>query len=109
MTTKNLGGFEHQVLLAVLRLGGAAHSAPIVLEMEDRGRQSVSPAAVYIALRRLERRGLVTSHSRPPEEGERGRPRRVFAPTPRGLRLLKQSRETLLRYWQGLEPDLERS
>ena len=36
MPRESLGEFEHQVLLAILQLGGSAYSAPIVMEMENR-------------------------------------------------------------------------
>ena len=61
MSRDSLGEFEHMVLLAILRHGGEAYSVPIVLELEQRTGRSVAPAAVYIALRRLEKRGLLRS------------------------------------------------
>ena len=44
-----LGEFEHQVLLAVLRLAGSAYSTSLVTELEERTGREVAPAAVYIA------------------------------------------------------------
>ncbi len=78
MGRESLGEFELQVLLAILRLGAESYSVPIVLELEEKTERSIAPAAVYIALRRLEKKGLVVSRmsSASPEEG--GRPRRYF-------------------------------
>jgi hypothetical protein len=45
-----LGEFEHHIMLALQRLGGRAHGARVVSELEDTG-QSVSLASVFIALR----------------------------------------------------------
>jgi PadR family transcriptional regulator PadR len=78
MEKKSLGEFEHQVLLTILRLGSESYSVPIVLEMEERTERPVSPAAVYIALRRLEKRGLVSSRMEMANVAEGGRPRRYF-------------------------------
>ena len=56
-----LGEFEQMVLLAALRVKGEVYGVPIVEEIERRTGRSVSPAAVYVTLRRLEEKGLVTS------------------------------------------------
>ena len=45
MPRKTLGELEHQVLLAVLRLGGEAYSVPLVLELEERTGREVAQAA----------------------------------------------------------------
>ena len=68
-----LGEFEHHVLLAAVRLEGEAYSAAIVQELERRTGRDVSPAAVYIALRRLEDSGFATSELRTGEDGSRER------------------------------------
>ena len=85
MTGRSLGEFEHQVLLAMLHLGGKAYSAPIVMELEKRVSKNVSPAAVYIALRRLEDRGLLQSRKQEAAPREGGRGKRTFEVTPAAL------------------------
>ena len=97
-----LGGFEHQVLIALIRLGGEAYSVPIVLEIETVTGRSVAPAAVYVTLRRLEKRGLLESRTAPLESGELGRPRRVFSLTAMGLEVLREARRTLSSLWDGV-------
>ena len=98
-----LGGFEHKVLLAIMRLGLSAYSVPIVRELEQRTDRSVAPAAVYVTLRRLETRGLLISRMVPPGEGVGGRARRVFDVTPDAVDLLRASRRDLDRLWDGIE------
>ena len=98
-----LGGFEHQVLLAMVRLGSSAYSVPIVTELEERTGRSVAPAAVYVTLRRLEKRRLLTSRMAPPEQGRGGRARRVFELTEEALRLLRAARSELEGLWEGVE------
>jgi len=102
-----LGEFEHQVLLAILRLGGEAYSVPIVVELEQRTGREVAQAAVFIVLRRLEEKGLLTSRMDDHAVQDTGRVRRYFKPTPEALRRLKESRRTLVRLWEGLETTLE--
>lgn len=104
-----LGEFEHQVLLAILRLGSESYSVPIVLELEERTGRDVAPAKVYIALRRLEEKGLLESHMSDGEPDRGGRTRRYFALTDEGIDRLRESRQTLLRLWEGVTPALDRS
>ena len=98
-----LGGFEHKVLLATMRLGGSAYSVPIVRELESRTGGSVAPAAVYVTLRRLEKRGLLESRMAPPAVGKGGRERRVFHVTPEAVDVLRAARRDLDRLWEGVE------
>jgi DNA-binding PadR family transcriptional regulator len=102
-----LGEFEHQVLLTVLRCGGEAYSVPIVLELEERTGREVAPAAVYIALRRLEEKGHTESDLREPPEGQGSRSRRYFRVTEEGLAQLRASRRRFVSLWEGLDPVLE--
>lgn len=100
-----LGEFEHQVLLAALRLKDAAYSTSLVLELERVTGRDVAPAAVYIALRRLEEGGFAASELRPPPEG--GRERRYFRVTPAGVDLMRESRRRYVALWDGVETILE--
>lgn len=97
-----LGDFEQQVLLTILQMGGEAYSVPMVLEMEERSGREVSQSAVYIALRRLEEKGLVRSRMEAGQETDTGRERRWFRVTPEGLDMLRETRRTMERFWDGL-------
>jgi len=103
-----LGEFEHQVLLAILRLGSESYSVEIVLELEKRTGREVATSAVYVALRRLSDKGL--SESRmvdPPLDG--GHARRYFRLTQKALVALRGSRQSLLSLWDGVESLLDES
>lgn len=102
-----LGEFEHHVLLALLRQGVEGYSVPIVAELEDRTGREVAPAAVYIALRRLEARGLLVSELRSADPSDGGRERRYYRITPEGMARMAEAREALLKLWDGLELRLE--
>ena len=94
--------FELQVLLAMLlgsKDGGETYSVPLVLALEKRTGKSVSQAAVFIALRRLEAKGLVASRM---DDAESGRTRRYFRLTKSGLAAVKAQRAEHVRLWQGL-------
>lgn len=100
---ETLGGFEHQVLLAMLRLGGETYSVPIVGELEGLVGRTAAPAAVYVTLRRLERKGLLTSRMAPPAQGKGGRPRRLFRVEKPAVETLRAVRDDLRRLWNGIE------
>ncbi len=109
MPRTSLGEFEQFVLLALLQLDGKAHSAPIVIQIEERVHRDVAPAAVYIALRRLEGRGLVLSNKQEPGPHEGGRGKRVFEITPAALEKLRDARTSLESLWDGLDPVFKKS
>jgi DNA-binding PadR family transcriptional regulator len=102
MGRKGLGELEQQVLLALLRLGGEAYSVPLVIEMETRSGQEVSQAAVFIVLRRLEEKGLVSSRMEAAGDTASGRERRYFRLEPEGLRRLEEARRLAERLWDGI-------
>ena len=91
------------MLLTILQLGGEAYSVPMVVELEARSGREVAQAAVYIALRRLEEKGLVSSRMESAGETGTGRERRYFQVEPEGLALLQSSRQTMDRFWDGLD------
>ena len=103
MTRRGLGDFEQQVLLTILRLGGEAYSVPMAVEMEERSGREVSQAAVYIALRRLEDKGLVSSRMEAAADTGTGRERRWFKVEDAGLEMLRDARRTMDRFWDGLD------
>jgi PadR family transcriptional regulator PadR len=107
MSRETLGEFEHKVMLAILRLGGEAYSVSVVEELEERTHREVAQAAVFIVLRRLEEKGLLTSRIDQPTAPAARRVRRYFKPTPEALRRLKDSRDTYIRLWDGIETTLE--
>lgn len=97
------GEFEHHVLLAALRLGERAFTSSIVEELEGRTDRDVAPAAAYVALRRMESKGLVASEMRTDDESGPLRERRFFTVSERGLAALRSSRAQLGRLWEGFE------
>ncbi|UCC82651.1 MAG: helix-turn-helix transcriptional regulator [Gemmatimonadota bacterium] len=105
MTRTALGHLEHQVLLATLRLRGEAYSVSVLLEIERRTQRSPAQSAVFIALRRLEEKGLLTSRLSDGADGS-GHKRRYFDPTPAGLERLREMRRSLLGLWDGITAEL---
>ena len=95
------------VLLALLHLGDEAYGVPVVEEIHRRTGRDVLRPAVYVALRRMEGKGLVASRmgEARPERG--GRARKHYSVTPAGLALVRSARSAWLAMWDGLDPVLD--
>src|SRR5262245_5057942 len=97
-----LTDFELMILLAILRVGTKAYGVPIAREIEATGRRNVILGAVYTALERLERNGLVSSRMGDPSPERGGRAKRFFDVTPQGLRAVKETQRSLVALWKGI-------
>ena len=102
-----LGEFEHMLLAAVIRLGDEAYGASILGEIEEQAGRRVPSGSLYVTLDRLQRKGLIVSHTGEPEPGRGGRPKRFVRVTPEGLRAVRDVREAMLGLWAGIESRLE--
>lgn len=100
--SETLGGFEKLLLLAVLRLGEQAYGAAIFDELEKRTARGVAPGAVYVTLRRLEKKGMLNAKpgAATPERG--GRPKKIYAIEPAALAALRDAR----REWDAMAEGL---
>ena len=106
MTAPTLGPFEHQVLLAILRRGGESYSVDIVLELEEQTGQEVATAKVFVALKRLHNKGMLSDRVvEPGPEG--GHARRYFKLTAPAREALRATRTNLLNLWDGIEAELD--
>jgi PadR family transcriptional regulator, regulatory protein PadR len=113
MPRERLGEFEQLVLLAILHLSAAGdddvYGVAIVDEIARRSGRAVSRVAVYIALRRLEHKGLVKTWRGEPVAERGGKARRCVKVTRPGLSALRDSRHAIEQMWRGLDPRLEKN
>lgn len=109
MAADTPGVFEQVVLLAILHLGPDAYGTTIRREIERRTGRSIAVGALYTALERLERKGLVTSDMSDPTPERGGRSRRYVRLQPAGRAALRHSRDLLARMWEGLDANLKRT
>ena len=91
---------ELLTLLAIARIGDGAYGVAILDEIRTSSGMEASVAAVYAALERLDRQGLIrVSLSDPvPERG--GRARREYRLTPIGRTRLRRERAAAMRIWR---------
>ena len=109
MARDALGDVEHFVLVALLRLGGESYGVPILEEIAARTSRTVSRPSIYIALRRLEAKGLVRSRLGEATAERGGRAKRYFKITRAGARQLEEARVAFTRMWRDVEHLARRS
>lgn len=107
MAKDTIGGFELQVLLAVVRLGDDAYGVTIANTIEDASGREIAAGHIYVTLDRLEKKGLVSSRlgESTPERG--GRAKTYFQISGEGMRAVRQAQRTLVTLWTGL-PKLQK-
>ena len=92
---QTLGDFEQLILMAMLRLGADAYGVSLRQEIETRTGRTVSAGALYTALDRMEKRGLVTSRLGDPTPARGGKRKRLYTLLPAGERALARVYESL--------------
>ena len=97
-----LGQLELMVLLGVVRPDGEAYGVQIARSIEEASGREVSLASVYVALERLEQKGLISSSLGEPTPQRGGRARTYFKPTAAGLKEAQAACTTLSRLAAGL-------
>lgn len=107
MSRDTLGEFEKLVLLAVLQLGAEAYGATVIREIEHRTGRTASSGATYVVLRRLEKKGMVTSEFGDPTPERGGRPKKFYAVRAAGLEALREARREWDAMSEGLDALLE--
>ena len=109
MPPDHLGRFEHFLLLAVIRLGDDAYGMTIRRELARHTGREVAVGAIYTALARLERRGLVRSQLGDPTPERGGRAKRYYRVLPAGRRALARAEEALVGLSNTLGRPLKRT
>ena len=107
MDRQLLTDFELMILLAILRLRDDVYAVPIAREIESTAGRRVLLPAIYAALERLERHGLVASSVGNPTPERGGRAKRYFRVTAVGLRAVKDTQRALVALWSDV-PELAR-
>jgi DNA-binding PadR family transcriptional regulator len=97
-----IGEFEEIVLLAVGVLHGNAYGVTIKEEIEQRTKRGISVGALQVTLRRLEKKGFLTSKHAEPDGTRGGRPKLFFTLTAYGKKTLQEALEVRIGFWKSL-------
>lgn len=98
----SISNFELMVMLALIRLGDEAYGVPISQQIEEHSGREVALGSVYAALERLEDRDFVASRVGEPTAERGGRAKRYFKVTAKGIRVVRDTQQTLTSLWSGL-------
>lgn len=101
--TAGLNETEQLVMLALGHIGEGSYGINVRDEIAQRAGRSLSVAAVYAALDRLERAGLVGSTISTPSPERGGRSRKCFRLNPSGVAALLAERDVMARMWKGVK------
>ena len=102
---KQLGFLEETVLLLLLSMKEEPYGLSVCEAYQAHTGKSISLSAVHTVLSRLEKKGLISSAMGGATELRGGRRKRLFKPTPIGLEVVKEIKDSRQRLWQ-LIPDL---
>ena len=102
MTRRLLTDFEIMILLAIIRIGDEAYGVPIAREIEATTGRAVQLPAIYAALDRLERQGLVESRLGEATAQRGGRAKKYFSLTSAGTGSVRDTRKALTALWARL-------
>jgi PadR family transcriptional regulator PadR len=97
-----LGEFEEVVMLTVGVLYKKAYGVSIKKEIENRLSRKVSVGALQTALKRLEKKGYLSSYAGESSQERAGRPKLYFEITAFGRKALIHSRDTRNELWSAI-------
>ena len=103
MSTKFISRSEEFLLLAVWRLKENAYGVTIRNQIKEATGKSWAYGALFVMLRRLEKKGYLTSHFADPSPQRGGKSKRIFQLLPQGVKALKEVRKVQESVWSGIE------
>jgi DNA-binding PadR family transcriptional regulator len=103
-----LGEFELLVLLSILRQARAPYANRVREDLEENAGRSVTRGALYRTIDRLTEKGFLAWELEPSEVPDRGgHPMRRLIVTEAGLAAVRQTRDVLVSFLDGLGPVLD--
>lgn len=102
MSKYHLGEFEEVVMLTVAILRDEAYGIAIIDEIENRLKRSVSIGSLQTVLRRLEKKGYLTSKFGEATQVRGGKRKRFFTLTSFGRKILTEAKEQRNGLWSAI-------
>ncbi|MCG8307649.1 MAG: PadR family transcriptional regulator [Cytophagales bacterium] len=102
MGKHHFGEFEEIVMLTVAVLYDEAYGIAIIEEMESRLGRKVSIGALQTVLRRLEKKGYLSSRFGEATKVREGKRKRFFSVTSYGKKVLAEAKDQRLFLWKAM-------
>ncbi len=102
MDTKYISRSEEFLLLAVWRLKENAYGVAIREQIKDATGKTWAYGALFVMLRRLEKKGYLKSHFTDPTPQRGGKSKRIFRLSAQGIKALKDVRKAQESVWSGI-------
>jgi PadR family transcriptional regulator PadR len=103
MNTKFISRSEEFLLLAVWRLKDNAYGVAIREQIKEATGKTWAYGALFVMLRRLEKKGYLKSHFTDPSPQRGGKSKRIFRLSAQGIKALKDVRKAQESVWAGIE------
>jgi PadR family transcriptional regulator PadR len=103
MSTKFVSRSEEFLLLAVWRLKNNAYGVAIRQQIKEATGKTWAYGALFVMLRRLEKKGYLKSHFADPSPQRGGKSKRIFQLSAQGIKALKDVRKAQESVWAGIE------
>jgi PadR family transcriptional regulator PadR len=103
MNTKFISRSEEFLLLAVWRLKENAYGVSIRNQIKEATGKTWAYGALFVMLRRLEKKGYLISHFADPSPQRGGKSKRIFQLSHQGVKALKEVRKAQESVWSGIE------
>jgi PadR family transcriptional regulator PadR len=103
MNTKFISRSEEFLLLAVWRLKDNAYGVAIREQIKEATGKTWAYGALFVMLRRLEKKGYLKSHFADPSPQRGGKSKRIFQLSAHGVKALKDVRKAQESVWAGIE------
>ena len=102
MNTKFISRSEEFLLLAVWRLKENAYGVTIRDQLKEATGKTWAYGALFVMLRRLEKKGYLTSFFTDPSSRRGGKSKRIFRLSALGVKALKDVRKAQESVWSGI-------
>jgi len=102
MENKFISRSEEFLLLAVWRLKDNAYGVAIREQIKEATGKTWAYGALFVMLRRLEKKGYLKSHFTDPTPQRGGKSKRIFRLSAQGIKALKDVRKAQESVWSGI-------
>ncbi len=102
MDKKFISRSEEFLLLAVWRLKENAYGVAIREQIKDATGKTWAYGALFVMLRRLEKKGYLKSHFTDPTPQRGGKSKRIFRLSAQGIKALRDVRKAQESVWSGI-------